>query len=135
MCSFDLERSHVLPALIRKFVEKQDPLEVWGSPDVVRDFIYVDDFVSGVIKAFYKTDGFDVYNIASGCQYTIGEAVDIIAKTTNYRGMVIYNESKPMTIKQREIDISKAKHKLGFMAMVSFKEGLKRTIEWFQSLN
>jgi GDP-L-fucose synthase len=134
MCSFDLERSHVLPALIRKFVEKQNPLEVWGSPDVVRDFIYIDDFVEGVLKAFNKSDGFDVYNIASGHQYTIGEAVDIIAQLTDYKGKIAYNSSKPMTIKQRKIDMSKALVKLNFKAKTLFMEGLKRTIEWYRDI-
>jgi GDP-L-fucose synthase len=134
MCSFDLERSHVLPALIRKFVEKQNPLEVWGSPDVVRDFIYVDDFVDGVLKAFNKSDGFDVYNIASGYQCTIGTAVDIISKLTDYKGKIVYNSSKPMTVKQRKIDVSKAVLKLNFWAITSFEEGLKRTIEWYQDI-
>jgi GDP-L-fucose synthase len=134
MCSFDLERSHVLPALIRKFVEKQNPLEVWGSPDVVRDFIYVDDFVDGVLKAFDKSDGFDVYNIASEEVYTIGQAVDEIARITNYKGKIVYNTSKPMTIKQRKIDTSKAERELGFKTKVQFGEGLKRTIEWYRDL-
>lgn len=133
MCSFDLERSHVLPALIRKFVEKQDPLEVWGSPDVVRDFIYVDDFVEGVLKAFNKSDGLDVYNIANGYQWTIGTAVELIAEMTDYKGKIVYNSSKPMTIKQRKIDTSRALAKLGFEAKFSFEEGLKRTIEWYQN--
>lgn len=135
MCSFDLEMSHVLPALIRKFVDKQNPLEVWGNPDVVRDFIYVDDFVEGVLKAFNKSDGFDVYNIASGKRYTIGEAVDIIAKLTDYKGKIVYNSSKPMTIKQRKVDISKAERDLGFKPKVSLKEGLRRTIGWYRDLS
>jgi GDP-L-fucose synthase len=133
MCSFDLERSHVLPALIRKFVEKQDPLEVWGDPSVVRDFIYVDDFVEGVLKAFNKSNGFDVYNIASGNLYTVGEVVGIIAKLTAHKGKIEYNSSKPMTIKQRMVDTSKAEKRLGFKTKVSFEEGLKRTIEWYQN--
>lgn len=128
---FDPERAHVLPALIRKFVAGQDPIEVWGTPDVVRDFIYVDDFVHGVLTAFERFSGYDVFNIASGNQYTIGEAVDHIKDLTGYQGKVVYNASKPMTIRSRVIDTSKAERVLGFRAVTPFREGLKRTIEWY----
>lgn len=132
-CSFDLERSHVLPALIRKFVEKQHPIEVWGTPDVVRDFIFADDFVRGVLLAFEKLTGFEVINIASGNQYTIGEAVDHIKELTDFQGEILYNASKPMTIRKRVIDTSKAEKVLNFRATTSFREGLKKTIDWFVS--
>ncbi len=130
---FDLEMAHVLPALIRKFVEKQDPIEVWGTPDVVRDFIYVDDFVRGALLAFEKLPGFDVCNIATSELYTIGEAVDTIKELTEYTGTITYNSSKPMTIRQRKIDVSKAAKVLGFQTNISFRDGLKRTIEWYKS--
>lgn len=130
---FDLESAHVLPALIRKFVEGQDPLEVWGTPDVVRDFIYVDDFVRGALLAFEKSFGFDIYNIGTGELYTIGEAVNIISELTEYRGTIVYNPVKPTTIFQRKIDVSKATNNLGFHADIPFREGLKRTIEWYKS--
>ena len=131
--SFNLEKAHVLPALIRRFLEKQDPLEIWGTPDVVRDFIYVDDFVKGVLLAFERFSGFDVYNIASGELYTIDEATNIIKELTEYTGTITYNSSKPMTIRQRKIDILKASEALGFQTNISFREGLRRTIEWYES--
>jgi GDP-L-fucose synthase len=130
---FDLEHSHVLPALIRRFVEKQNPLEVWGTPDVVRDFIYADDFVLGALIAFEKTHGFAVYNIASGHLNTIGEAVDAIKEITQYEHKITYNSSKPMTIRQRKISTAKAEKELGFKTETSFREGLKKTIEWYKS--
>jgi GDP-L-fucose synthase len=131
--NFDLQHSHVLPALIRKFDENHNPLEVWGSPDVVRDFIYVDDFVEGVISAFNFFSGFDVFNIASGKTITIGESVDLISELTDYKGEIIFNSSKPTTIHTREIDISKAKSLLGFDTFTSFKDGLEKTINWYKS--
>jgi GDP-L-fucose synthase len=134
-CSFDLDRSHVLPALIRKFVEDQNPLVVWGSPQVSRDFIYVDDFVLGVLLALEKFAGFEVYNIASGNIYTIGEAVNLIKEITNYTGELVYDKSKPMTIFNRVIDTSKAKEILGFQAETSFRDGLQKTIDHFKSIN
>jgi len=130
---FDLVHSHVLPALIRKFVEKQDPIEVWGTPDVVRDFIFADDFVRGVLMAFEKTSGFEVINIASGHQYTIGEAVNHIKELTNYSGTYSFNSSKPMTIRKRVIDTTKAENTIGFHATTSFRDGLKKTIDWYLS--
>jgi len=119
--------------LIRKFVEKQDPIEVWGTPDVVRDFIYVDDFVDGVLTAFEKSSGFDIFNIASGAQYTIREAVDIIKELTEYTGTITYDSSKPMTIRRRVIDTSKATELLNFRATTPLRDGLSRTIEWYKS--
>jgi GDP-L-fucose synthase len=131
--SFDLQASHVLPALIRKFVEKQDPIEVWGTPGVVRDFIYVDDFVRGALLAFEKSTGFDVYNIVTGDLQTIGGAVELIKEITNYTGTITYNSSKPTTIRQRKLDGSKAAEVLGFHADTSFRGGLRKTIEWYVS--
>lgn len=129
--SFDRVASHVLPALIRKFVEKQNPIEVWGTPDVVRDFIYIDDFVRGVLLAFQMFSGFEIFNIATGSLQTIGEAVENISELTSYRGSYCFNSTKPMTIKQRNIDISKAKKALNFSPEISFREGLEKTINWY----
>jgi GDP-L-fucose synthase len=130
--SFDPNKSHVLPALIRKFMESKETVEVWGSPNVVRDFIFIDDFVKCTLLAFENLIGFDVYNIASGNLYTIGEAVDLISKLTNFKGKILYNDSKPMTIFKRVINIDKAKEKLGFKPKISFKDGLKKTIDYYK---
>ena len=134
-CNFDLERAHVLPALIRKFVEGQNPLVVWGSPQVSRDFIYIDDFVSGVLLALEKFTGFEVYNIASGNIYTIDESVDLIKEITNYAGEIKYDKSKPTTIFNRVIDTSKAKNDLEFQTETCFRDGLQKTINYFKSIN
>lgn len=131
---FDLEYSHVLPALIRKCVEaKQNPLEVWGSPDVVRDFIHIDDFVDGVFRAFEYFSGFDVYNISTGEFHTIGESVEIIKSITKFPHEIVYNSSKPTTIKKRKIDSLKSFENFGFKPKVSFEDGLRNTIEWYKS--
>lgn len=130
--SFDLEYSHVLPALIRKFVEKQNPLEVWGNPDVSRDFIYIDDLVRGSLMAFEATDGFNVFNIATGELQTIGSAVDHIEDLTGYKGKIVYNADKPTTVQFRSLSVEKATKRLGFESSVGFKEGLERTIRWYK---
>jgi GDP-L-fucose synthase len=131
---FDLESGHVLPALIRRFIErKQNPLEVWGTADVVRDFIYVDDFVKGTLTAFEKLPGFSVINIATGDLVTIGAAVEIIKELTAYKGKVKFNSTKPMTIRQRKVDVTRALKVLGFRTTTSFREGLKKTIDWYKN--
>jgi len=134
-CSFDLERAHVLPALIHKFVEGQSPIVVWGLPQVSRDFIYVDDFVSGVLRALEWLVGFDVFNIASGTSYTIGDAVDLIKEITNFEGVVLFDSTKPMTIYKRVIDTTKASNVLGFLPKTSFKEGLAKTVDYYKEIN
>jgi GDP-L-fucose synthase len=128
--SFDLEYSHVLPALIRKFTEGRSPVEVWGTKDVVRDFIYIDDFIEGLFLAF-ESRGFNVYNIASGDLHTMSDSVNLIAKLTNYKGDIVYNSSKPTTIKQRLVDTTKATLDLSFGPRTSFEDGLRKTIDWY----
>jgi GDP-L-fucose synthase len=132
-CNFDLDRAHVLPALIRKFIE-QEEVTVWGLPTVERDFIYIDDFVTGTLLALEELLDFDMYNIASGNLYTIDTAVNFISKLTNFRGKILYDDSKPMTIFKRVIDVSRAKSILGFRASTSFEDGLQKTIDYFRSI-
>jgi GDP-L-fucose synthase len=134
-CNFDLDRAHVLPALIRKFIESKETVEVWGSPNVTRDFIFIDDFVTGTLLVFENLIDFDVYNIASGNTYTIDEAVNLISKLTNFKGKILYDDRKPMTIFKRVIDTSRAKSILGFKASTTFEEGLKKTIDYYKGLN
>ena len=127
----DRLRAHVLPALIRKCIEGDDPLEVWGTPEVVRDFVYVDDFVRGLLTAAARTDGFDVFNLASGRQHTIGDAVELVRELTGHRGRVTWHADRPTTVDRRLIDVTKAEQVLGFRAEVPFRDGLGRTIAWY----
>jgi GDP-L-fucose synthase len=129
----DRLRAHVLPALIRKCVEGDDPLEVWGTPDVVRDFIYADDFVGGVLALASRSSGFEVWNVGSGRQHTIGEAVALIRELTGHRGRVTWHADRPMTVDRRLIDITKVEQAIGFRAETSFREGLRRTIAWVRA--
>lgn len=132
---FGLERAHVIPALIHKFLEGKEEVEVWGSPSVLRDFIYVDDFVKGVLLAFNKMNGYNVYNIASGYQSSMAEVVKHIAELTEFYGKIVYNDKKPMTILKRSIDNTKALRELGFQADTPLREGLWNTINWYKSQN
>lgn len=132
--SFDLNKAHVLPALIRKFTESKEMVEVWGSPDVVRDFIFVDDFVCGVLAAFESFVDFEVYNIASGKVYTVNDAVNIIAELTNYKGTIRYDNTKPVTIFRRLVSITKAEQHFMFSTPTSFREGIYKTIQYYKTL-
>ncbi|MBL6945213.1 MAG: NAD-dependent epimerase/dehydratase family protein [Rhodospirillales bacterium] len=131
-CSFDPDRAHVLPALIRKFVAGESPVEIWGTPDVVRDFIYVDDFIDGVFSGLEKTSGFNVFNIASGSTCTIGAAAVAIAKAAGYDREVVFNSDKPVTAHTRRIDVTKAKSELAFKIKTNFEDGLSKVVEQYR---
>ncbi len=128
---FEWETSHVLPALIRKVVERQDPLPVWGDGRDVKDFIFIDDFIQGMLLAMEKTKGFDVINLASGKQYVLRELLDLMLRLDGYENAKIaYDAGKPTMIPKRLIDPSKAERLLGFKAETPIEEGLQRTIQW-----
>lgn len=130
---FEEETSHVIPALIRKVVERQAPLEVWGDGRDVKDFIYIEDFVTGMISVMEKVDSSDPINIAAGTSVSIREVLGLLLRAHDYTDAeVTYLTSKPTMIPKRLIDISKARDLLGFEPRVSLKEGLKRTMQWYK---
>ena len=131
---FDWETSHVLPALIRRVVERHDPIQVWGDGKDIKDFIYVDDLVEGLLLAMEKINGFDPINLASGQQYCLRDLLAMMLKLDGYeKAHVVYDASKPTMIPKRLIDPSKAKQILGFEAKTPIGEGLKKTIDWYRS--
>lgn len=130
---FDPVTSHVIPALIRRAVEKEDPYVVWGSPDVVRDFLHISDLVRGCLLALEKYSTADPINIGYGDSITIGEIVTTILDATDHNASPKYDTSKPTTIPFRMADISKAKEKLGFSPTISFVDGLTDTVNWYIS--
>jgi len=131
---FEWETSHVLPALIRRVIERHDPISVWGDGKDIKDFIYVDDVVDGLLLAMEKINGFDVINIASGNQYVLSDLLEQMAKLDGYdNANIVYDASKPTMIPKRLIDPSKANLFLGFKAKTPIEEGLKKTIAWYRS--
>ena len=131
---FEWETSHVLPALIRRVVERHDPLVVWGDGSDVKDFIFIDDMVEGLLLAMEKIDGYDFLNIASGKQYVLKDLLNLMISIDGYDGAVInFDASKPTMIPKRLIDTRKAKETLGFEAKTPIEEGLKSTITWYRS--
>ena len=130
---FDFATSHVIPALIRKIVERWDPLEVWGTGDDVRDAIYVSDMIDAMILAIDKLEGYRTINIGFGQGYTVKEFVRTLLELDDYtHARICFDPSKPTTIPFRLVDTSQAERELGFKAQVSLKEGLARTLAWYR---
>ena len=125
-------QSHVIPALIRKAVEKLNPYEVWGSGDEVRDFVHVTDIVQGGLLALEKHATCDPINIGYGKGFTIKDVVRIVLRETGHTGAKVqFNTSKPTTIPFRMVDITKARKLLGFEPKVSLEEGLADMVKWY----
>jgi GDP-L-fucose synthase len=130
---FDPVRSHVIPALIRKAVERMKPYEVWGSGDEVRDFFHISDMIRGCLLALEKHATCDAINLGYGSGFTIKEVVRIILKEAGHdKVQVVFNTSKPTTIPFRVVDITKARNLLGFEPQVTLEEGLADTIKWYK---
>lgn len=131
---FEWETSHVIPALIRKVVERHDPLEVWGDGNDLKEFIYVEDFIDGMLLAMEKLDGFDPINIAVGKPCTVRDVLATLLKIDGYgNAKIIYNASMPSMIPKRLIDVRKAQSLLGFHANTSLEHGLAKTVTWYRS--
>lgn len=130
---FDWEKSKVLPALMRRAIERQDPFEVWGDGNDLKDFLYIDDFIDALVKALWIESSSPI-NIASGIPITIKEALNEILIASNYEDAnVRFDASKPSMIPKRLINIDKAQQLLKFKPKVSFKEGIEKTIDWYKS--
>ena len=130
---FDWEKSKVIPAIMRRAIERHDPFEVWGDGMDLKDFLYIDDCIDGLILVMEKLEEFEPINIASGIPVTIRDVLTQILKSADYDDAdVQYDSSKPTMIPKRMIDISLAKEKLGFEPKVSLQEGIRRTVQWYK---
>jgi len=130
--NFNLESSHVLPALIRKVVEKQNPICVWGDGNDIKDFIYIDDLIDGLLLSMEKCVGFDQINIAFGSGHSIKESLSMILKIENFYPKINFDQTKPTMIPKRLIDISKARKILNFTPKIDLFDGLQKTILWYK---
>ena len=135
--NFDPETSHVIPALIRKFVtardEKLPEVEVWGTGSASREFLFVDDASRAIVMATERYDGAEPINVGAGSEITIRDLVELIRDLTGYTGRVVWDASKPDGQPRRMLDTSRAKRAFGFEAMVLLEDGLRRTIEWWET--
>lgn len=133
---FDPKVSHVIPALIRKFVEakQQKAKEViaWGSGRATREFLYVEDAAEGITLAAEKLESLTPVNLGSGMEISIKELTELIADITGFDGQIVWDTTKPDGQPRRRLDTSKAKDLFGFEAKTDFKTGLKRTINWYR---
>ena len=129
--NFDLETCHVIPALIKRCLGGENPFVVWGSPDVVRDFIYVKDVVKGMLLILEKGESMRPYNLGSGDKTTIGDIVDNILEITSKSPKVEYDTSKPTTIPFKLSDTSRLESELNFKVDYNLKNALKETIDWY----
>ena len=130
---YDFATSHVMSALIRRVVERHDPIEVWGTGDDVRDWIYIDDFIDAMILVTEKVESYNPINIGLGKGYSIKQALQLMLEIDGYtNAKVTYNSSKPSMIPIRLLDISKAEKVLGFKAKTSLGVGIRKTIEWYR---
>lgn len=131
---FEWATSHVIPALIRKVVERQDPLQVWGDGNDLKEFIYVKDFIDGVLLAMERLESYDPINLAAGKPCTVRQVLQMLLAIDGYQdAKVVFDASKPTMIPKRLIDPSKAERMLGFRARTSMEEGLGRTVQWYRS--
>lgn len=135
--NFDLETSHVIPALIRKCAEakkyKKPAIECWGTGTATREFLYVKDAADAIIKATMFYDNTDPVNIGSGEETSIKDLVEKIANMVRYNGEIKWDDTKPDGQPRRVLDITKATSKFGFTARTSLQEGLQDTIKWYDS--
>lgn len=129
--NFDLKTCHVVPALIKRVLSGEDPFEVWGSPDVVRDFLYVKDVVRAGLLILENGESMRPYNVGSGESVTIGDIVEAILKATGKAPEVYYNNSRPTTIPFRMVSTKRLEEELGFQKEYSFEEGILETVNWY----
>ena len=136
--NFDLESSHVIPALIRKFIEAQetgvDEVEVWGDGSPTREFLYVEDAAEGILLATEHYNGAEPVNLGSGTEISIKNLAELIQRLTGYQGKLAWNTSKPNGQPRRGLDTTRAEKYFGFKAAVMFEDGLRRTIDWYRAL-
>jgi len=128
---FDPEHSHVIPALIRKAVLRENPFCVWGDGGQTRAFTYVTDLVEGMILAIEKAPPADPINLSESSYISIRELAELILKLTGYDKPIIWDKTKPQGVKVRRSDMTKAYRILGWKPKVSLEEGLTKTIDWF----
>ncbi len=133
--NFDPESSHVIPALIKKVYDAKERgdrhIVVWGTGKVTREFLYVEDATEGIVLATEKYNKPEPVNLGAGFEISIKSLVELICELTGFDGEIEWDTSKPDGQLRRCLDTSRAKKEFGFEAKTGFREGLKRTIEWY----
>ena len=134
--NFNPDSSHVIPALIKKFVDAiesgSNTVEVWGTGTASREFLYVEDAARAVVLAAERYESAEPVNIGSCMEISIKDLVELIAELTGFKGEIVWDTEKPDGQPRRCLDVSAAEKGFGFKAEVPFREGLKKTIEWYK---
>jgi GDP-L-fucose synthase len=134
---FNLETSHVIPALIRKMVEARERGEskivLWGDGSPTREFLYVDDCAEGIVLAAERYDSPEPVNLGTGEEISIRKLAALIAELTRYEGEIVWDADKPNGQPRRRLDVSRAENLFGFRASTPLRNGLERTIAWYTS--
>ncbi len=135
--NFDLNTSHVIPALIRKCVEATDhsdgKIVCWGTGSASREFLYVEDCADGIVAGAELYNASDPVNLGTGSEISIKNLVELIARLTGFKGRIEWDATRPDGQPRRCLDVSKAQNLFGFNAKVSFEDGLAKTIAWFRA--
>jgi len=135
--NFNLETSHVIPALIRKMIEAQQrgdkEVVLWGDGSPTREFFYAGDAALGIALAAERYNESEPVNLGSGMEISIKELAELVARLTNFEGKIIWDTTKPNGQPRRALDVSRAKEGFGFMAKMPFEEGLSKTVAWFRA--
>jgi len=134
--NFDLESSHVIPAMIRKMITARDSGEtvvLWGDGSPTREFLYVEDCARAIVLAAERYDGDEPVNLGASWEISIKDLAETIAKHVGYEGEIVWDTSKPNGQPRRKLDVSRAREYFGFEAEVPFDEGVRRTVEWWEA--
>jgi GDP-L-fucose synthase len=133
--NFDPRSSHVIPALIRKFAEAKEKgskkVEVWGTGNASREFLYVADAAAGICLAAERYNGPEPVNLGAGFEIKIKDLVDLISRLMEFKGEIVWDKTKPDGQPRRMLDVSRAEKLFGFRAKTKFEDGLKKTIDWY----
>jgi GDP-L-fucose synthase len=134
--NFDLQSSHVIPAMIRKCIEARDAgkdeIVLWGDGSPTREFLYAEDAAEGMVTGAERYDGGDPVNLGSGLEITIRDLAHLVAGATGFSGRITWDASKPNGQPRRRLDVSRAKERFDFAARTSLPDGLRRTVAWFE---
>jgi GDP-L-fucose synthase len=130
--NFDLETSHVIPALVRKMLEGEEQVTLWGDGSPTREFLYVDDAAEAFVLAAERYDDPAPVNVGTGAEISIRELAETIAELTGFAGEIVWDTSMPNGQPRRALDASRAEAAFGFRARTSLRDGLERTIAWYR---
>jgi GDP-L-fucose synthase len=130
--NFDLETSHVIPALIRKMVESPDEVVLWGDGSPTREYLYVDDCVEGLVAAAERYDGPEPVNLGTGVETSIRETAELVAEAVGFEGRIVWDTSMPNGQPRRSLDASRARELFGWTARTPLRDGIARTVAWYR---